>query len=148
VDVNSTMYNSRSEIIKNADSLQYFDDFLDSRQYLLSHYVSEFDSEIVELLLKLGSDPNINPFSIINGNNLGFLFGLIDSYRVQYTLKGDVILEVAKVLLENGADPNIIDSSYSTPIEECGSKNMDSFKRLLQLYGGVPSKEMGSDLGK
>ncbi|BCS82672.1 ankyrin repeat protein [Cotonvirus japonicus] len=106
-------------------------------------YTDESSLQITKLLFKYGINPDIK-------NNLGFthLHKILNAHDYAFVSKNLLPLyyKYIKILLKNGADPNIIGSNGMTPFNEfcMGFKFLENVNKKIQLlnlfldYGANP----------
>ena len=103
----------------------------EKRQGLLQAAVRSNSLEMVSLLLKLGCDPDDRH--------------LLTDYESRppswgqplWAAAGDGQIEIAKTLLEAGADPNACVYASGTPMSRAYNNRDEQMKGLLLRYGGV-----------
>lgn len=129
---------TRERIIDESEYLKYSDDFKDRKQELLTKFLYDLDIEVVKILLEADCDPNINTQCQYETRNHGFLHDLVYEFHNQYSLKGDLILQLAELLLTNKANPDQPGNCNTAPIQYCTSKISEPFKQLLLKYSAKP----------
>lgn len=122
---------TESDVLNDIEYLQYQDDFMAVINLFLLRAVENLNTELVRVLLGKGADPNSNGSSDMES----LLHGLVHKYGSQRTLKGDKILEVARLLLDHKANPNIVGCNNLTPVQICRSVRARVFEDLLISYG-------------
>ncbi len=127
---------TQEEIKDNIDYLKYEDSFLEDLDFYLVRAIENLDVELMQLLLSNGANPNVNGWGDIES----LLHELVHNYGSQRILRGDAILEAAKLLLEFGADPNITGCNNLTPVQICHSLGADEFEKLLIAFGADRSE--------
>jgi ankyrin repeat protein len=97
------------------------------------HWAAHFmQIECVQMLLGHNANTNLKL-----GNGKTPLYLAIEQ-------KGKHTLDIARRLLEHGADPNICDNGHSTPLHEASSRGLLEVARLLLSYGAkVNAKDGG-----
>jgi len=122
---------TETEILDNIEELQYDDEFVKLRNHFLVRATERLNTKLMRVLLDKGANPNINGW----GNIESLLHNLAHKYGSERNLKGEKILEAAKLLLDYGADPNIAGCNNLAPIQVCHSIMADEFENLLISYG-------------
>jgi hypothetical protein len=101
-----------------------------SRGFALSQSILAGDKDTIVVLLNNGADPNSN-------DGIGGPKHLFMAARFHQT-------EIAKVLLDKGADVNCLYNGM-TPLDIANKMGYDDLVALLTEHGGKPGTEIGSD---
>lgn len=94
---------TREQILEDLDSLAGVPEFLVFRGDYMNNAVHSLDLELAAAMLKLGASPDAH-----GRYGEGYLRDLFYMFLSERSSRGEAILAMLKLLLANGADPNLV----------------------------------------
>ena len=94
---------TREQILEDLDSLAGVPDFLVFRGDYMNSAVHSLDLELAAAMLRLGASPDAH-----GRYGEGYLRDLFYMFLSERSSRGEAILAMLKLLLANGADPNLV----------------------------------------
>ena len=120
---------TREELIDELYEIEIYPEIRPHLDNYLQQFVYAKESVMVELLLKAGVNPNPK-------DGLGYyLQHLFHEYKVTKSTSGDLILELMRVLLEGGANPNRVWCNNYRAYDYAVNETVEPVARLLERYG-------------
>lgn len=121
-----------------AELLDQLDDLIISGEldFPLDSYlykaISEKKISAIKKLIQAGANPD-GPEPLKN-----YLLLLMHEYQVERTLHGEDIIKVMEVLLENGANPNLVAMNNLRAYDYCVSYGLSELSEVLLKHGASP----------
>lgn len=124
----------RSELIDTLRELEFSPEPSEDFSSYLHKYIYQGDLEMIQLLLEAGANPNPVKDSDC------YLRHLLHEYTVNKTVKGELILQVARSLLAAGANPNRVWCNNWRAYDYAAAAScVSEYTALLLEFGADPA---------
>ena len=124
---------TREQILDSLSELGEDPDFKPFRNYHLNHAVRTLDQELANAMLQLGADPNYRAYGYDS-----FLHNLFETLRSSPTAHGERVLALARILLQHGANPNLVGCNNFRAVDLAVGAGFSDFAGLLLAAGADP----------
>ncbi|MBK9494879.1 MAG: hypothetical protein IPO08_10125 [Xanthomonadales bacterium] len=126
---------TRDEILGDFDALRDEPGFLAFRNVYLEQAVQQGDLPLAKAMLELGADPNASEVA-----DEGYLHDLYWQYRQRPSTSEHIVLSIATLLLEAGADPNRIGCNNYRAYDLALQSGASELASILLLAGAHPAE--------